>query len=207
MQVTEIRKNKSNEGYSVFLDGKYAFSLDGETIIQRSIQNGTVLEERQVYALRKQSRDRKARNRAYAILGQRDHSVSELKAKLKKTVDGEAAEEICDRLSEMGYLDDEWFAREFLSQLLYRKRVGIKAARYELTQKGISPDMVEQLVSEMLAGGYDEQQEILHLLEKKYSGYRDDPKLRQRAISALLRKGFEYDNIRSVIKDNDEYYE
>jgi len=135
------------------------------------------------------------RGRSYALkcLGNRNYLTSQLEeALLNKLVDPKNAERILSDCKRYGYLDDDAYIEGYIRQCIARHD-GPQKIITKLRGKGVS----YTLASEKVAAFTDDQgEQIRHLLKTRYSRYNlDDYKEKQKAITALQRKGFPLDEI------------
>ena len=68
--------------------------------------------------------------------------------------------------------------------------------RLELQRKGVGSELIEQVLA---ARPHDERAEIQRIIQKKGRRY-DTPKL----INYLVRQGFDYETVRSVVEGSEE---
>ena len=97
---------------------------------------------------------------------------------------------------ERGYVDDRKFAEFMVESRQGRKGVSERKLRLELQRKGVSVEIVEQVLA---ARPHDERAEIQRIIQKKGRRY-DTPKL----INYLMRQGFDYETVRSVVEGSEE---
>ena len=70
--------------------------------------------------------------------------------------------------------------------------------RQELARKGIPRDMAEEVLAPY--GEEDSAGENIRLvLSKRYALWREDEKVRRRAVAALQRLGYSYEQVREVM--------
>ncbi|MBK8446404.1 MAG: regulatory protein RecX [Micropruina sp.] len=88
-----------------------------------------------------------AREIALRQLSVRDRSRRELEMALaKRHVPAEVAEQVLDRLTEVGLINDSAFAQAWFDTQQRRQR-STRALRHELRSKGIDAEVVEQVAS------------------------------------------------------------
>ncbi len=111
------------------------------------------------------------------------------------------ANEICDKLEEMGLLSDERYARAYAEELIRKKHLSASGLRTALLQKGISRETVSVILEELSP---DPEEAIRTLLQTKFRS-RDltDEKERRRTVNALLRLGYTYGEVNQVIQTLD----
>ncbi len=104
---------------------------------------------------------------------------------------------IIKKLKEYKYIDDQEYARSFVSSRLRNKPRGKSVLISELISKGVSKDIAELVCNECI----DDELDILKkAFEKKYRGKSFSIK-DQKMIGYLLRKGFSWDLIEQFSKD------
>ena len=97
-----------------------------------------------------------------------------------------------NRLIEKKYIDDEKFAKFWVENRNQRKGSSIKKIKSELFSKGVSSDIIEQVLSE---SNRNDEDEIQKIIAKKAKKYTDEQKL----ITYLARQGFSFDEIKKAI--------
>ena len=135
--------------------------------------------------------DAAARQLSYRAL-----SASMLRDKLlDKGHDEQAAEYAVAWLLERGLLDDAAYADSVVGSCA-RKGYGAARIRQELTRRGIDRDTAE---AAMQTFSPDEAQ-MLALLEKRLRGDVSDRKEVEKAVAALQRRGFAWNDIKRALE-------
>ena len=93
---------------------------------------------------------------------------------------------------EKKYIDDEKFAKFWVENRNQRKGSSIKKLKSELFSKGVSSDIIEQVLSE---SNRNDEDEIQKIIAKKAKKYTDEQKL----IAYLARQGFSFDEIKKAL--------
>lgn len=135
-----------------------------------------------------------ARLKAYAFraLAQRQLSEHELRTRLKKReATPEQMDLLIDLLKGYGYLNDQEVARS-----LARKRgVGRGYIQQKLYEKGVKAS------ARTLRDDDTEEQELRDLIERNLSKWqKDGEKGFRRAVGFLVRRGFEYGKVLTLLK-------
>jgi regulatory protein len=108
-----------------------------------------------------------------------------------------------ERLTELGMLDDEAFARAWLESRDRARPRGERALRRELTLKGIERRVVDERLEERAAGAPDADAEAARRLLARHVRSLErvaDPRTRrQRAYALLARNGFDSETATTVI--------
>lgn len=87
---------------------------------------------------------------ATGMLSRRQHAVRELETKLLARFDRETVAGVIGRLGELGYLDDEAFAREYARQRFSRSPRSALAVTTELEARGVDRTVAQYAVAAVL---------------------------------------------------------
>lgn len=139
----------------------------------------------------------KANMRALDYLARRPRSEWEVRDYLKrKDYDSPTIDIILNKLSEYGYIDDVKFAQSWITSRRMLKPTSLRRLQQELMQKHVSRDVINQAFE---TDEGDERSALQELVEKKQqqTRYQDEQKL----IAYLLRQGFNYGDIKTVLQD------
>lgn len=199
MTITEIKPARKALSI-IYIDGEYAMKLDTATLQENCIKVGTVLDDEELKELIEKSDCKRAKEKALQLLSGKDYSKRELTDKIKKYSSAETAEEVCERMEELGLVNDESYARRYAHDLLYIKKMSKKGARYKLMEKGIERDLCDDILDEFEV---DPVEQIAEIIERKYADKLDDDKGRRRAVAALQRLGYGWSDIKSALAEFD----
>ncbi len=193
MKITAIKQQVKNpQRVSVFVDGKYGFSLSLAELADARLTNNQELAASEVEKFKKLSADGKLRQRALEWLLNRPHSSREFKDYMyRKKADPKLAEKLAKEFARKGYLDDAKFA-QWLIDLHQRRAKSNRAIRSELFKKGVAREIIEAQVPG------DETERLKNLIAKKRqsSRYKNDPlKLAQ----YLVAQGFSYSLVKEAL--------
>ena len=196
MKITAIKAQiKTEERVSIFVDGKYSFSLSLDQLLQEKIRKNDEIDEIRIKQLKKLSDEGKLKQRALEWIMGRPHSTRELRDYLyRKKAEKDLTESIIEEFTIKKYLNDENFARWFVD-LRKRKHKSIREITYELQSKGVSPVTIQSI----LMNEDKDDKEALNLLVNKLSQrsrYQNEQKLK----TYLLSKGFSYGDIKEVLE-------
>lgn len=202
MKITKIERQKKNkERVSVFLDGKYAFSLSEETLLKLRITEGQEVENDDLYAIAGEEENRNALDTVFRLLGIRSRSEKELVQRLRKKKFSPAAiDRAVARVKELGYVNDAKFAREWVRYRTQQGK-GPELIKAELKLKGISPEILSEALSELKGSPENEVQRIKDIAERKMKQMQgvEPKKAAQRLVGFLARRGFGIDAIRDAL--------
>ena len=203
-------KPGKGEKIHLSLDGEYIATVNADYWFTCGIKSGSEVTPEQLEELLTESARRKMMNKALDLLSMRDYSRRELSDKLvtkawekkeQKDMDlgslKQQASDICDRLEELGLLNEERFARSYVDELIRRKHLSTSGLKTALIQKGVQRDIIETVLEEV---DVDPVEQIRELLATKFKN-RDlsDEKQKTRTVNALLRLGYRYNEIHAAM--------
>ena len=182
---------------ALFLDGEFVMNLDTQTLLENRFDVGREIDDEELQEIIELSNERRAKEKALWLISYRSHSKKELKDKIRRTCDDSAAEKAVERMEELGLVNDEEYARQFARKLLLQKRMARRAAMLEMSRKGIDKETAEAALDEI---DVDYRENIRYIIEKKYRDIGDE-KIKRRAVAALQRLGYGWDDIRAVLNE------
>lgn len=138
----------------------------------------------------------KALEAAAAQLSYRALTEKKLREKLAARFDEEAIDYAVAWLAERGLLDDEQYA-EGTVKSYGRRGYGPLRIRQELRRRGVTAETAEAALGDFEAN----RQAMRAVLDKRLRGDLSDKKEVQKAIAALQRRGFLWEDIRTVLKE------
>ena len=146
-----------------------------------------------------------ARNIALHRLSTRARSTSELKKDLlQRHVDEKVADQVLARFVEVGLVDDESFAREWVASRRTTKSLSAARLRRELTQKGIQPSVIDEALGEAAGSEAEIALDLARKRAKSLVG-KDRATMTRRLAAQLERRGFSPAVVRrAVIQAVDE---
>ena len=109
--------------------------------------------------------------------------------------------DIVSELKRLGDIDDTKFARFWMESRMYSNPVGAALLRQELRGKGVGDDIIDATV-EARAKAYDDLEVALRMARDRYERFKnlDRTKASKRLYDFLMRRGFGYETVRSVIE-------
>lgn len=197
MKITAIKAQVKNaERISIYVDGKYAFSLGYSQLLDQKLHTGLDIDEQRLAELKHVSDFGKAYERALMYVMLRPRSVREVQdyARRKKWTPEDTAA-IIKKLVSKNYLNDRNFARSWVESRMLTQKTSKRKLQMELKQKGVG----ETLIAETLAQtGFDDADALRQLIEKKrrLPRYATDE---QKLMRYLAGQGFSFDDIKAAL--------
>lgn len=204
-----VKQGKANKIH-IYVDEEYRATVDSDYWYSEKYRNLKEINEEELTELLDSVSFRRAYNKGLDFLSRRPFGTKELIKKLcEKGHEKEASQKACERLIELGLLNDEEYARILANDLLERKSYSIKRIKQELNFRGIDREIIENTVDSL---DNNPQKSIIMLVKKKYINKLNDEKGKKRTVDALLRLGYTYSDIKIALNtisefDGEDFYE
>lgn len=201
-EITAIKVPlKRPDRRSLYLDGKFAFSVSEGIFFLHNLKVGDCLTQKQMVTLKADDDRYKISEAAYRLLGYRQRSVRGLRTRLlQKGWESDEIEPVIKELCDKGYLDDLKFARMYTRDKIKFKYLGPVALRNELFRTGVDKEIIEKVIDEAYSSKSPRELMLELLLKKRIS--LDKPmenKEKIRLVNLLKRKGYKWEDIEPVI--------
>ena len=198
-KISALRVGKSRgKRVNVFLNGKFAFSLEAEVAVKEGLQVGQELFTNQIEALARSDHFHRCLNAAIHYLSYRPRSEFELRERLhQRGFDGNSVEAVLTKLKEEGLVDDMAFAQFWKDNRESFSPRSQWLTKLELRRKGVVGDIIEQVVDAI-----DDEDSAYRAAQSKarnlplsdYQGFR------RRLGEYLKRRGFSYRVINHTVE-------
>lgn len=200
MVIRELKPSKRVAGrWLAVLENGSILRVGENEVVDFALYAGKDLTGEEEQKLQEAARRSGLKEKALALLSRKPQSRRELERKL---VQWEAGEEeisaICDRMEELGYLNDSEYARVVVRHYSTRG-FGEKRLRDELYRRGIPRELWEAALNEAA----DTAPAIEAFLRKKLLGKTPDQKELQKLSAALARRGYAWSDIRDALSRYD----
>jgi regulatory protein len=196
MKITAIKQQiKNPERVSIFVDGKYEFSLSLDELVKYKLKNNDEFSAGDVKKFKKISADGKLRGRALEWLMNRPHSEREFRNYLyRKKAEPEQIENFVNEFTQKGYLDNAKFAVWF-TELQSRRGKSDRAIKSELFGKGIGREVADEVLEK---GAGEEADRLRAVIEKKLklSRYKND---KSKLAKYLTSQGFSWQLVKQEL--------
>ncbi len=216
-RITQVEPQKRNlSRFNVFLDGKFAFGVDEDLVVERRLVVGKEIFQEDLEKILFEVEVGKLMERMYGFVSIRQRSEKEIRDYLKnlsfkrKIKDQDELSEVIiesliNKLKQKGLINDEQFAKDWIAARRKSKNKGANALKAELYQKGISRGVISEVMSEefrVQRGAQTETELARQALEKKLKSWRSlsEMEFKKKAYGFLTRRGFEYPVIEDVLE-------
>ncbi len=208
-QITAISPQKKKSGrFNLFLDGKFALGIEGETLLAVGLKIGKVLSEEEISKIIKKEQGTKLLDLATNFLSFRPRSEKEVRDYLVKKISvrenikfsqarqSPLMEQVVAKLKKYKYLNDLDFAKWFMASRTSSRPKGLALIKLELKRKGI----VQEIIDKISASSPNEQNLARRAVEKKVKRWQNLPvmEFKKKFYQYLASRGFDFDTIRET---------
>lgn len=188
----------------LLLDDEYQITTDIDFWAEHYFKDGTEITQEEWESLTDSIYYKKAVDKCYDLLSRRDHSVKELKKKLLRTVDEKNADKAIKKMLELGYLDDEKYARNLVKYLAQTRNMSKNHIKQEMFKRGIPNEIINSVMEDY---EFDNVSCVVDLILTKYRNKLNNEDGNKKVIASLMRKGFSYSDIKNAFYriENEEY--
>lgn len=199
-KITTQKKRKHR--YNIFIENKYAFSVDEDVLVKYKLAKGLTLEASEIIELLESETIQQAYITAIHYLSYRQRSRAEIERHLyKKDIEPDHIDIVMGRLDKENLLDDLGFAKSFVRERIRQKKKGPKLIIQELMEKGVSKESINKAIKIMT---FTDQYSIaLKFAQKRADRPKKESieKQKQQIRSSLMQRGFDSDVINEVMQE------
>jgi regulatory protein len=184
-EITGLRERRGRA--RIWVDGEFWAEIDADVAAERGLREGVALGLEELEEVRVAGERALAMNRALHFLGYRARSRREVRERLRRYGYGEeTVEGVVGRLEELGYLDDEEFARAAAREKA--RRYGPRRVLGELRRSGVDAELARGVVDDEFAQR-SQLEEARSLAARRYNRGGSDAEAR-RVYGFLMRRGY-----------------
>ena len=200
MTVTKVELYKGKTMRVDFSEGEPAF-INAEVCYDCGVTKDSSFSSEEWDEVVYKNDLRRAKERALYLLDYRDHSYAELFKKLSENYSEQLCYDVCDKLTELGVLNDRRYAAQLARRYVEVKKFGLRRARQEMHLKGLGRELIDEALEQYEDSVRDR---IRELVETKYARRLDSEDGIKKVKNALVRQGYSFSDINAVF---DELYE
>jgi regulatory protein len=195
-EITGVRERRGKT--RIWVDGEFWAEIDAEVALERGLREGVALGLEELDEARAAGERALAMNRALHFLGYRARSRREVRDRLRRYGYGEeTVEGVVGRLEDLGYLDDEEFARTATREKA--RRYGPRRVSADLRRSGVDAELAQNVVDEEFAGK-SELEEARSAAARRYNRGGSGAEAR-RVYGFLVRRGYSSDVCAEVARE------
>ena len=118
---------------------------------------------------------------------------------IRKGFTDEETSEVCDYIEEVGLVDDDLYVKFFVEDSFRIKNKGARKIVYELKQRGIDDDKINEAIEEASDMQYDALKEAYERKLEATKSETDQYKRKNKIIRFLISRGFDYSDIKDIV--------
>ncbi|MFI3166884.1 MAG: RecX family transcriptional regulator [Bacillota bacterium] len=195
-KITEMKECRNKDRVNIYIDGEFCTAIDKFVAYKSFLKVGKEISVEQLEQLAFEEERESALKKAIAYVTQ--YRVTEKKARdyLKgKEYSKAVIEETMEKLKKYSFISDEQYAVDFMQSRLKSK--GAKLIKMELSQKGISRDIISALETNP-----EDETEACKKQAEKYMKRKEKTRENYaKLFQNLAGKGFDFGIIKSVIEE------
>lgn len=118
---------------------------------------------------------------------------------IRKGFTEEETSEVCDYIEEVGLVDDDLYVKFFVEDSFRIKNKGARKIVYELKQRGIDDEKIEEAMEEASDMEYEALKEAYERKLEATKSETDPYKRKNKIIRFLISRGFDYSDIKEIV--------
>ena len=198
-KITALKEGKGrNKRISVFVDGRFAFSLEGDVVVAGALRVGQELTASEAEKLAAKDQHQRGMNAAVRLLGYRPRSEAELRERLlRRGFEKATIDSVMGKLKEQNLVDDTAFAEFWKENRQSFRPRSQRMTRLELRRKGVDSGVIDRIVAEIDDGDSAYRAAQPKARQMKAADY---DVFRRRLGEYLRRRGFDYEVIKRTVE-------
>jgi regulatory protein len=203
MRITALQTQaKDPERLNLFVDNQFLMGINALIALQMGLKVGQELTPQQVEQLRQEEALQQAIARALNYLSFRPRSREEVKRYLeRKETPRELIDRVLERLEKLELINDQAFAQFWMESRARFNPKGAQAIKNELRQKGLTREVVDEMVDDEQDEERAQQAARKKALILVGQSGMDFKTFRLRLGSFLQRRGFSYEIAARTVRE------
>lgn len=210
MDITAVERNKKNkERFSIYIDGKFSFTIAEEDYISMNLYEKLVITDEELDYIKNTLNFRAAKNYAVSYLSSKIRTENEVRQKLNEEgFDSESVEKSIEELKAIGYINNKIYAQKYVYDRIKLKPKSKKFLKLELKSKGITDDIIDEVLDDW---NLDESSVAEGLAKRKFGKYdMNDVNVKKKVYMFLKHRGYSHEIITGIIgsmSENDDFFD
>ena len=203
MKITDMTRRGKSEVYKIFVDDDFYCLLTAEVIVKNKLKIGQDIDETEFSQIKKQSYALLSREMALKFVEKCLKTQKQVYDNLKqKGIDDDAINDAIEFLKKYGYIDDEYYAKQYVSS---KKQYGKNYLKQKLFAKGIKKDIISRVLNDHEI----DEKTLYNIVEKYIKNKPIDEKTKQKTYRYILSKGYTFDEAKNAVNkvfgDSDDW--
>ncbi|HOA55615.1 MAG: RecX family transcriptional regulator [Acetivibrionales bacterium] len=201
MVITSIeRSRKHKDKLSVFIDGKFSFTISEEDYLSLNLYEKSEITEETIEYIKNTVNFQKAKARAVRYLSLKIRTEQEVRDKLKSDgYDRECISRVIEELKAIGYINNKLYAQKYVFDRSKLKPMSKRMLKNKLLSKGIPEETADEVLGDWK---FEDSDVARSLIKRKFGKYDlNDEKIKKKAYMFLAHRGFDSYTIREVLRE------
>lgn len=196
------RQQRDKNRFNLFVDDQFFASIHEDIIVSLNLYKGKEVNEKDFYNILEEEEKHQIWRKSLKYLGYKARTKNEIKEYLlSKNYAIEQIDVITDKLETENLINDSVYAKNFVKDRITHKLKGKRLIIFELKNKGISEEDLEECLNEI--DELAEYNSAMALVEKKLRNYQGEnlEKIIQKMAGLLNRRGFSFSIINKILNE------
>ena len=201
MVITSIeRSRKHKDKLSVFIDGKFSFTISEEDYLSLNLYEKSEITEETIEYIKNTVNFQKAKARAVRYLSLKIRTEQEVRDKLKSDgYDRECISRVIEELKAIGYINNQLYAQKYVFDRSKLKPMSKRMLKNKLLSKGIPEETADEVLGDWK---FEDSDVARSLIKRKFGKYDlNDENIKKKAYMFLAHRGFDSHTIREVLRE------
>ena len=196
--LTITSKEKNKNSYNIYINEKFAFEIPENEYLKMGLYEKTQLTDEEYRNILDTSIFSKSKKMAINYIAFKMRTFGEVRRKLiLEKINPDVIEKTIVYLETLGYIDDEDYAKKYIMDRIRLKPRSKKEIYYELINKGIDRDIIDNSINELMN---DEFEIACKIFNKRFINYDlKDIKVHNKIYTYFSSKGFSEEIINKTI--------
>ena len=204
MIITKIKQIGKTNRFHVYTDEEWFGIFLDETLAREHLRTNQEIDEDKLLEIKKENDEKLSFDMAVSYMERYVASEKGIRDYLKKKAFSDAIiEKTVEKLESYGFVNDEKFAKNYFESMSAGK--GKRAIANKLRQKGISKEIVDDLIEQV-----DDEAQLetaIRLVEKFLKNRQNASNLASKCLAHLIYKGYDYSVAQKATKTVLKAYE
>lgn len=209
-QISQITKQKKRERFSIFIDGRFAFSVSNYSLMENKLSVGIILPEDKINNILLKEQTGTLTDLAVKFLSVRPRSEKEVRDYLTRKIaqkneikfliakESPLIGKVIIKLKRYKYINDLDFASWLLkSRSKAASPRSLRIIKAELKIKGISPEIIDKVSQSTPSESLQAKKALVHKISRW--GKLPELELKKKAYAYLLSRGFDFEAIKDAV--------
>lgn len=196
-QITKIEvQAKDKTRANLYIDEEFVCGISVELIVKLSLKKGMDIGREYLDKIILEDEKSKAMNKAVNYISSNLKTTKQIRDYLKKKeYSQQTIDYVIDKMNEYKYLDDESYARSYISA--YSSKYGKFKLKATLKAKGIN----EKIIDDVLASDKDVKDSLSSVADKYMRNKQPTKEVIAKLGRFLSSRGYDWDSIKSYISN------